>query len=181
MGNGAREVLPEIHVEQKPRYDQGEGSADDAAGHLQQQDDRHDTDIEIHRLRDRGTADKLIRVDAGVDDGGHAQDGQEQVRSDRPAAGFLADRIDKEGESEDEGHVDHAEEIGFHGPDRPVERPADEPDKESAHRYGRLALKLPHRSPRDNARGRIRPPFAAIIPNALDTATIFVLTQPPPH
>ncbi len=174
VGNGAREVLPEIHIEQKPGYDQGEGGADDAAGDFQQQDDRHDADIEIHRLRDRGTADKCIRIDTGIGDGGHAQDRQEDVRPDRPVAGVFADRIDKVGEPEDEGHVDHAEEIGFHGPDRPIERPADEPDEESAYRYGRLALKLPHRSPRDNARARFRPPFAAIIPIAWDIATIFV-------
>ena len=94
MGNDVREIVPEIRVDQKSHDNQGEGVIDDAAGDFQQEEDRHDTEEKIHRLRQGGAADELVHVDKGVGDGGHTQEGQQQIQPHRPAAGIRPDRVD---------------------------------------------------------------------------------------
>ena len=138
MGNDIREIIPEIHVEQEAQNDRSEGVADDAPGDFQQQEDRHETEEEIQRFRNRGAADELVHVGKGVGDGGHAQEGQEQVQPQSPAAGVRPDRVNQKGQAENEGHVDHPEDIGFDREYGAVERPADKTDIERADRHGRF-------------------------------------------
>jgi hypothetical protein len=144
MGNDVREVISEIHVDQESHHDQGKGVVHDAAGDFQQQKNCHDAEEEIQRFRKGGPANELIRIDEGIGDCRHAQESQEQVHPKRPATRISPDRIDDKGQAEDEGHVDHAEGVGFNGPYRAIDRPADKTDIETSDCHGGFPSKLPH-------------------------------------
>ncbi len=144
VGNDVREIVAVQRVDQESDHDQGEGVVHGTTGDLQEKQHRHDAEDHVVALRKSGAADELVHVDEAVGDGGHPQDGQEQVHPQRPAAGLGTDGVDDEGQGVDEGHVDHAEGVSLDRPDRPVDGPADESDIQRTYRQGGLTLKFPH-------------------------------------